>query len=115
MGDAGRALVDPLSGLSRTVGLGKEWDKVVDPLGIHNTYDPAGLFEKDGTPKVTLPNQPPPPPDLTDDVVKRAQDAARRRLSMSGAQNDTFLTGPLGTSGGQATAPASLATAPVGK
>lgn len=42
-------------------------------------------------------DEPPPPvPDLTDETIKAARSAARRRLMMGQGLSQSFLTGPLG-------------------
>ena len=42
-----RPLFDPFSVLAGTLGIGDEWNTVLDPLGIHKKFDPLGFFGDD--------------------------------------------------------------------
>lgn len=43
-------------------------------------------------PKIDLPKPPPPPPDLTDDVVRAAMEAERRRTQTGRTRQSMFST-----------------------
>lgn len=63
----------------------------------------ASLFAKnallggsDSLPGLGTPPTPPPPPDLTDEAVRQAALAQRRRLLAGQGLGSMFLSGPLG-------------------
>jgi hypothetical protein len=54
------------------------------------------LFGGTDAPKIDPPVAPPPPPDLTDQAVRLAKLAQRRRLMAGQGLGSTFISGPLG-------------------
>jgi hypothetical protein len=99
MGSVGR-MIDPTAPNSMLRAGLRSLDPTSSKTIDQRAQDLQGAYDwsKNGTPAPTVP-APPPAPDLTDEVVRQAQLAERRRQMSAQGYRSMFLTGARGLGG----------------